>query len=155
MSCTEITEAIAWAKKTVGNDIFPVTAFFTRHQGVASNPNDPQDKSTDFCSYSVGNVKYYGPGSALGVVGHLAGELTLQYWNSTPGAAMAKSPTTVRVEVYPDGTVIFQDLLNGNLIPSPIKVTTTCVGGVVLTGAYDKGVMALGVRRDPEQKPIP
>jgi hypothetical protein len=152
MTCTEITDAMAWAKKTAGNDIFPVTAYFTRHQGVISKTTDPADAGRDFCSYAVGNVKYVAPGPGIGLVEHLAGDLTVQYWNAASGSGMVKSPNVLRLQIFPDGTVIFQDILNGNPIPSPIKVTTTCVGGVVITGTYNTGVVAVGVRRDPEDQ---
>ena len=131
MICNELTAAIAWAKNTKGNNIFPVTAFLTRHQGVFSTDKDPQDASKDFCSYAVGTVEYRAPGPGIGLVGHLAGELTDQYWNLGSQSAMSKSPNTVHIEILADGTVIFQDFLNGNPIPSPIKVSTTCVGEVL------------------------
>ena len=34
MVCSEITNAIAWAKQSAGKEINPVTAYFTKHTGV-------------------------------------------------------------------------------------------------------------------------
>lgn len=147
MACAEITAAMVWIRKSKGNDVFSVTAFLTRHQAVLSNTNGPSN--ADICLYAVGPVRYVPDGIDVG--GHLTGDLD-EYWNLSPGNAMVKSPNVVRVQIFEDGTVIFQDSLNGNPIPSPIKVTTTCVGGVLLTGTYGRGVITVGLQRVEEDR---
>ena len=154
MACTEIGNAIDWAMQTKPNDLFPVTAFVTRHQGILSKPADPLDKGLDFCSYASGRVAYVAPVGPIGVVGHLEGNLT-QFENSSSASGMPQSSTTLTVKIFSDGTVIFQDFLNGKPIPSAQTVKASCVGGVLLTGSYNNGVVVVGLRREQEEKGPP
>src|SRR4030095_17198421 len=109
MACTEITNAINWAKQNSSKKLFPVTAFFTKHTGVLTDPNDPPPgPGRDHCWYAVGRV-------ILNAAGHLVGDLQL-YMNggtSNTSEAIDKKPKmTVGVEIFPDGTVTYQHKLN-------------------------------------------
>jgi hypothetical protein len=154
MSCSEIVSAISWAKQTTPNVAeFPVTAFLTRHAGSLSDPNDSEFTGRDFCQYAVGPVHYVGPPPGqIGVVGHLAGDLNL-YSNgvvSNTALAMAlRQGWTVAVEIFPDGSVTFEEKHNGIGNGFETKVTTTCIGGVLLSGLNQNEVVVVGLRRDP------
>ncbi|NJO17041.1 MAG: hypothetical protein HC877_15265 [Thioploca sp.] len=149
MVCTEITKAIDWAKQSTGQDIFPVTAYFMKHCGILTAPNTPQvGDGRDYCWYAVGKV-------VLNAAGHLIGDLQL-YMNggaSNPTEAIQIKPdVTVGVDIFPDGTVTYQQKTHNKPVGgmSPIKVTTTCVGGVLLTGINQNEIITIGVRRDDE-----
>jgi hypothetical protein len=154
MACAEITDAFTWAKKSTGAQTYPVTAFFTLHIGLSSNVlNFPDGR--DACSYGVGTV-------GLNPAGHLRGFLQA-YTNgggaSNPSDAMQlKANVGFMVEIYPDGaTITYQELLNGKPIGggAPTPVTTTCIGGVLLSGTTGNAAVSVGVRRDPPQSNPP
>jgi hypothetical protein len=148
MACTEITNAINWAKQTGGKKEFPVTAFFTKHGGVLTDPNaPPPGPGRDYCWYAVGRV-------SVNAAGHLIGDLQLY---SNGGSTNITEPiekkatSTVGVDIFPDGTVVtYQQKLSGQPVGGmpPTKVTTSCLGGVLLTGTNQNEVIAVGVRRD-------
>ena len=78
MACDEIDKAFAWAKQTSAHEQFLVKAFFTKHQGVLTEPNTPQvGRGADYCWYAVGEV-------TLSAAGHLVGDLQLYAVSSSP-----------------------------------------------------------------------
>jgi hypothetical protein len=160
MACTEIANAFDWAMQTVpGSTEFPVTAFLTRHSGVLSKMVSGDLRSgRDICRYAVGLVVYVPPAgtiTTLGAVGYLAGELEQFSWNygnpNDSESMEALSSRTIEVQIFSDGIVNFRDKLSGKVIGGSnfTKVTTTCVGGVLLTGSTDNEVIVLGLRRNP------
>ena len=63
---------------------------------------------------------------------------------------------TVGVDISPGGgTVSYVQKLKGKPVLSmpPTQVTTTCLGGVLLTGTNKTEVIAVGLRRD--LSPVP
>jgi len=151
MPCNEIDLAFAWAKSSSASVSHPVTAYFTKHEGVLSDPNAP---IRDYCWYAVGAVK-------LNAAGNLAGDLDLYINNGAPtntqptGESIHLPPgSTLGLEIRPDETFNYQQKIGGNPVGGlpPIKVSpTTCVGGVLLMGTEKDAVVAVGVRRDPAQ----
>jgi len=147
MPCPEIDNAFAWAKQSTFDKPFPVTAFFTKHTGVLTDPNVPMvGPGRDYCWYAVGAV-------SLNAAGNLFGNLQI-YANggsSNPTEAMEKkTDSTVGVEIFPDGTVNYQQKIKDHPVGGmpPVQVKTTCLGGVLLTGTNKDEVIAVGVRRD-------
>ena len=147
MPCLEIDNAFAWAKQSTSDKVFPVTAYFTKHSGVLTDPNAPGVGSgRDSCWYAAGDV-------ALNAAGHLFANLQL-YSNGESGnptdAIVIKAGYSVGVEIFPNGTVTYQYKFNNQPVGGmpPIQVTTTCLGGVLLTGTNQQHeVIAVGVRR--------
>jgi len=154
MACDEIDKAFAWAKQTSAHEQFLVTAFFTKHQGVLTEPNTPQvGRGADYCWYAVGEV-------TLSAAGHLVGDLQLYAVSSSPqnvtDAITMVTDGTVGVDISPGrGTVSYVQKLKGKPVLSmpPTQVTTTCLGGVLLTGTNKTEVIAVGLRRD--LSPVP
>ncbi|NJO17047.1 MAG: hypothetical protein HC877_15295 [Thioploca sp.] len=71
--CTEITNAITWAKQSNPKITHPVTAYFTKHTGYITDPNSPKvGTGQDYCWYAVGQVQIN-----LKPVEHLFGDLQL------------------------------------------------------------------------------
>jgi hypothetical protein len=146
MACNEIDQAFAWAKSS-GSESHPVIAYFTKHEGILADPNNPKK---DYCWYAVGQVQ-------LNPAGHLAGDLDL-YLNSgvptktQPGGESMHLPanSTLGLELFPNGSFNYQQKINGKPLGANVKVsTTTCIGGVLLMGTEADAVVAVGVRRDP------
>jgi hypothetical protein len=147
MACSEIDSAIDWAKQASDKGTPAVTAYFTRHTGASTDPNAPTTGSgRDFCWYAVGDVQYTdSPGP-----GHLKGNIQLSLTAAT-GEMKTSPKSTLMLEIFPDGTVTFQQRINGKPVGGmpPVTVVTNCVGGVLLTGVEGNSVVAVGVRRDP------
>src|SRR5262245_50724942 len=102
MACNEITNAIDWAKQTVGDKVFPVSGYFTKHTGLLTDPNVPKPgPGRDYCWYAAGQLSWKS--------GHLVGDLQL-YANggSTNNTEpIEKKPNyTVGVDIFPDGTTV-------------------------------------------------
>jgi hypothetical protein len=149
MACNEIDLAFTWAKSASGTETHPVTAYFTKHEGVFSDTKAPV---RDYCWYAAGAVK-------LNASGHLAGDLDL-YINDGPGtkaqpggeSMQLPAKSTLGLEIFPDDTFSYQQKLHGDPVGGapPVKInTTTCVGGVLLMATEKDAVVAVGVRRDP------
>ena len=144
MGCAEISEAMAWAKKSTKSTAHPVTAFLTMHIGGAGRPGSPV--GTDICIYAYGNVRYVAKPSP-----HLAGDL--QYFGNgvTMTPDMLPQPgMSVAVEIYPDDRFSYQFKHNGQPVGAlPAKLDGTCLQDVLLTNAWMSDVITIGVRRDP------
>lgn len=151
MACDEITKAIDWAKKTHMNEIYPVTAYFTKHDGILTDPNAPPPSGgRDFCWYAVGRVNYVAPSAQPE---HLAGTITLYLNNAASDGMQTKPGSGLAVQIFDDGTVTYQQQLNGKPVGGmpPHTVKTTCIGGVLLSGTEDKNVITVGVRLDGKE----
>jgi hypothetical protein len=145
MACNEITKAIAWNHQTSNSEVFPVRAYFTRHVGL---DKEPPKAFADICTYGVGSV------SAVDTpTPHLAGEL--QYYGNggsgMPSPMTLKPTVTYAVKIFPDGTVSFQQKLNGNPVGgmAPITRKLTCLDNMLLSGVVGADVVSVGVRREP------
>lgn len=150
MPCKDIDEAFNWAKKTTTYDSYPVTAFFTKHQGVRNDPYDQVHpiEGRDYCWYAVGSV-------SLTETGHLTGDLQLFLNGSTVQNvqdAIAIAPSgSVGVDIAPDGTsVSYQQKINGKPVGGmpPVVVKTSCLGDALLTGTTNSEVVTIGLRRE-------
>src|SRR5262245_11802555 len=102
MACDEITKALAWAKQSAANQVFPVTAYFTKHTGFADEPTAQPFPNRDYCWYAVGPVSYVVPPTPA----RLKGDLTL-YVNKTDGTMSPAAGYTVGVEIFDDGTISY------------------------------------------------
>ena len=131
MACDEIDKAIAWQKKTTGNHQYPVTAFFTLHEGIVADPTNVPTTSLegDHVWYAVGRV-------SVNTAGHLVGDLQLYTVSvnisNTEDAIAKVNKGTVTIDIAPDGeTVGYQQKYNGKLVGGipQITVATKCLGG--------------------------
>ena len=143
-TCTEITEAMAWAKQSTATELHPVTAFLTIHIGERGSPGSPV--GTDICIYAYGPVTYIAEPRP-----RLAGDL--QYFGNgvTMVPDMKKKPgMTVGVEVFEDGMFSYQFKFKKKPVAGmPTKLTGTCVQNVLLTAVILSDVVTIGLRRDP------
>lgn len=147
MPCTEINNAFDWAKQSTNTKDFPVRAYFTKHDGILTDPiAPPPGDGRDSCWYAVGRVRFNGAGP----VQHLSGDLQLFLNKGSAGEMKTGPGLSLAVEIFPDGTVTYQQKLNGDPVGGfpPHTVTTTCIGGVLLTGTEGNKVITVGVRRD-------
>jgi hypothetical protein len=93
-------------------------------------------------------------GLAVNANGHLFGDLALSM-NGGPGndasAMQAKLTSSLGVDISPDGTVSYQQKLNGKPVGGmpPKTIAGACVAGALLSGVNQNEVIAVGVRRDP------
>jgi hypothetical protein len=139
MACQEFDNAFAWAKQNL-----PVTAFVTLHGGFITDPNLNQFTG-DACRYAHGPV-------GLNTAGHLAGELP--FTTNASSEVMHTPPgLTVAIEIFENGTVSYQQKLNGKPVggmpPTQFTATACVASGALLTGVHTNEVIVVGVRRDP------
>jgi hypothetical protein len=128
MPCAEITNAIAWNKKSNGETEFPVIAYFTRHVGLGSKTTD--DSVQDGVTYATGKVVAVDQPSP-----HLKGTLAVAKNTDQNNLMIADPQLTYDVEIFPDGTLSYLEKLKGHAIGGfpATKVQATCVNNVLLT----------------------
>lgn len=153
MACSEITQAFAWVQQKNSESFFPARAFFTKHIGSVS-PNPSKSANPDYCYYAVGYVDYQSNPTA-NLFGVLDVYINTLMTGSIAYGMQSKPTTKIHLNIFPDGTVWYQQNLNGNPVGGlpPTKLATTCIQGLLLTGINGDEVITVGVSREPS-KPI-
>ncbi len=143
--CDEITQAIAWSQHPGSHDYGPVAAYFTLHNGLKSS--EPiNSTAADQVWYATGGV------SAVSLpLPHLAGTLDVSTNTGNPAAITPNAKLKLKVELYPDGTLRYQRLLDNQPVGGmPMTtVSATCVDDDLLTAIDGGQVLTAGVARQP------
>jgi hypothetical protein len=148
MACLEITNAIAWNKKSTSKELFPVKAYFTKHFGGGSGS---VTASKDAVHYASGDVLVVNTPTP-----HLKGTLKAAKNSEQDGEMVETTVLTYDVEIWPEGTFNYLMKLNGTPVGGmpATTVQATCVNGVLLTATKGAEVVTVGVARK-ESIPIP
>lgn len=152
MPCEEITKAIAWSKKSNDNEVFPVQAYLTIHNGMKSKEPIAGGAADDQVWYATGSVK-----AATSPNPHLSGTLSQVWTNGSDGVMNTKPKLSVKVKIFADQTVTYQKLIDGQPIGGvqPAKFTATCVDDDLLTGLDGGMVVTVGVARRQSESLVP
>jgi hypothetical protein len=143
MACAEITNAIAWNKKSTKTEIFPVKAYFTKHFGGGATSVTAAKDAVHYASGDVFAVDTPTP--------HLKGTLKAAKNTEQHGEMVETSDLTYDVEIFPEGTLSYLMKLNGQPVGGmpATKVQATCVNNVLLTATTGSEVATVGVARKP------
>jgi hypothetical protein len=143
MPCSEFTNAIAWNKKTTGNESFPVMAYFTKHFGGGAGSVTTAKDAVHYASGQVVAVDTPTP--------RLKGTLPVAKNTEKAGEMVETSDLTYDIEVSPDGTLSYLMKIKGQPAGGmpPTIVQATCVNNVLLTATTGSEVVTVGVARKP------
>ena len=140
MSCAEFTNAIAWNKKSTGEEAFPVKAYFTKHFGGGATSITAAKDAVHYASGDVFAVDTPTP--------YLKGTLKVAKNSEQDGEMLETSDLTYDVEIFPDGMLSYLMKIKGTPVGgmAATKVRATCVNDVLLT-ATGSEVVTIGVAR--------